>query len=116
MTNDTLALLAAASLVKGLVFGALFAWLFPPVNRYVARRMSRDAGPPQQVALGSRLYWGLAMLAGSGFALVDLMGGISDAAGLPEALRWIVCVLFGLSAWGATLINVALSKPQQSSG
>ena len=49
-------------------------------------------------------YFGLAVLAGSGFALIDLMGLVVEAAGLPELLQWAVAGLFAASACGTVLI------------
>jgi hypothetical protein len=111
MTTQALLTLTALSLLKGLFFGAFFAWLFPPFNRFVARKLSRDAGQLPQAGLGSRMYYGLAVLSGSGFALLDLVGQVSDATGLPGLLTWLVAALFALSAFGTVLINPP--KPHQ---
>ena len=114
MTLIALAPLIAASLFKGAVFGALFAWLFPPLNAFLLRRLGRDSGALQGVPFASRLYFGLAMLTGSAFALLDLIGLVSDAAGLPETLRLVVTVLFALSVFGTQLIASAARKQDKA--
>jgi hypothetical protein len=111
MTLATLTPLLVASLIKGAVFGALFAWLFPPLNTFLVRKMGRDPGALERVPFGSRLYFGMAVLSGSGFALLDLIGLVSEAAGLPETLRLVVTALFALSVFGALQIAAATRKP-----
>ena len=61
-------------------------------------------GPLAHVPFGSRLYWGLAVLSGAGFALLDLIDRVSEAAGLPGLLFWAVIGLFGLTACGTVLV------------
>jgi Mn2+/Fe2+ NRAMP family transporter len=116
MTTQALLPLIAFALLKGALFGILFAWMFPPLNRYLLARMGRDAGPLRQVAFGSRLYWGLAVLCGAGFALLDLVDRISEAAGLPGLLFWVVIALFGLTACGTVLIVSAMPRELQPAG
>lgn len=110
MTTQALTTLIAFSLSKGALFGILFAWMFPPLHRYLLARMGRDAGPLRQVAFGSRLYCGLAVLSGAGFALIDLIDRVSEAAGLPGLLLWTVIALFGLTACGTVLIISAMPR------
>ena len=114
MTTQALMTLIAFSLVKGAVFGILFAWLFPLLHRYLLARMGDDAGPLRQVGFGSRLYWGLAVLSGAGFALIDLIDRVSEAAGLPGLLLWTAIALFGLTACGTVLIVSAMPRQQQA--
>ena len=42
MTSQALMILVAFSLLKGVVFGALFAWMFPPMYRWLIRRMGGE--------------------------------------------------------------------------
>jgi hypothetical protein len=114
MTTQALITLFAFSVLKGAVFGTLFAWMFPLLHRRLLARMGRDAGPLRQVPFGSRLYWGLAVLSGAGFALIDLVDRVSEAAGLPGLLLWTVVGLFGLTACGTVLIVSAM--PREPSG
>ena len=112
MTTADLAPLIVAALVKGVVFGALFAWFFPRLNTYITRKMGRDPGPLRQVAFASPIYFAMAALSGSGFALIDLIGMVSDAAGLPELLRWTVVALFAASVAGTVVIGKVMpSQP-----
>ena len=113
MTTQTLIPLIAFAPLKGALFGVLFAWMFPLLHRYLLARIGRDAGPLRQVAFGSRLYWGLAVLSGAGFALLDLVDRVSEAAGLPGLLFWAVIALFGLTACGTVLIISAMPRDQQ---
>jgi hypothetical protein len=110
MTTHALLTLIAASSLKGAIFGALFGWLFPRANRMLARRLGRDAGTLRPAAFASRATFGLAVLSGSGFALIDLMGLVSDAAGLPELLRWAMAALFAACAFGTVLIISATPR------
>jgi hypothetical protein len=110
MTAQALMTLIAFSVLKGAVFGMLFAWMFPPLHRYLLARMGGDAGPLRRVAFGSRLYWGLAVLSGAGFALIDLIDRVSEAAGLPGLLFWTAIALFGLTACGTVLIVSAMPR------
>jgi hypothetical protein len=114
MTTEILMTLIAFSLLKGGIFGALFAWLFPPLYRYILARAGRDAGPLAHVPFGGRHYCGLAILSGAGFALVDLIDRVGETAGLPGLLRWAVIGLFGLSAFGTVLIQAAMPRPQSA--
>ena len=116
MTTNALMTLIAFSVLKGAAFGILFAWIFPPPHRYLLARMGHDAGPLRHVAFGSRLYWGLAVLSGAGFALLDLIDRISEAAGLPGLLFWVVIALFGLTACGTVLIVSAMPRELQPAG
>ena len=110
MTAHALMTLIAFSLLKGALFGILFAWMFPPLHRYLLARTGRDAGPLRQAGFGGRLYWGLAVLSGAGFALIDLVDRVSEAAGLPGLLFWAVIALFGLTACGTVLIVSAMPR------
>jgi len=110
MTTQALLFLIAFSLLKGVLFGMLFAWMFPPLHRYLLARMGRDVGPLRQVGFGSRLYWGLAVLSGAGFAMIDLIDRVSEAAALPGLLLWAVIGLFGLTACGTVLIVSAMPR------
>jgi hypothetical protein len=110
MTTQILMTLVAFSLLKGGIFGALFAWMFPPLYRYILARAGRDAGPLGRVPFGSRLYCGLAILAGAGFALIDLIDRVGETAGLPGLLRWAVIGLFGLTACGTVLVQSAMPR------
>jgi hypothetical protein len=112
MTTQILMTLIAFSLLKGGIFGALFAWMFPPLYRYILARAGRDAGPLGRVPFGSRLYCGLAILSGAGFALIDLIDRVGETAGLPGLLGWTVIGLFGLSAWGTVLVQSAMPRGQ----
>jgi hypothetical protein len=114
MTTETLMTLIAFSQLKGGVFGALFAWLFPPLYRYILGRAGRDAGPLGHVPFGGRLYCGLAILSGAGFGLIDLIDRVAETAGLPGLLRWAVIGLFGLSAFGTVLIQAAMPRAQNA--
>lgn len=113
MTTQALTTLIAFSLLKGALFGVLFAWMFPPLHCHLLARMGRDAGPLRQVAFGSRLFCGLAVLCGAGFALIDLIDRVSEAAGLPGLLFWAVIGLFVLTACGTVLIVAAMPRDQQ---
>ena len=110
MTAHALMTLMAFSVLKGALFGILFAWMFPPLHSYLLARMGRDAGPLRQVGFGGRLYWGLAVLSGAGFALIDLIDRVSEAAGLPGLLLWTAIALFGLTACGTVLIISAMPR------
>jgi|EndMetStandDraft_5_1072996.scaffolds.fasta_scaffold610255_1 hypothetical protein len=114
MTTEILMTLIAVSLLKGGVFGALFAWLFPPLYRFILARTGRDAGPLGHVPFGGRLYCGLAILAGAGFGLIDLIDRVAETTGLPGLLRWAVIGLFGLSAFGTVLIQAAMPRAQSA--
>jgi hypothetical protein len=114
MTTEILMTLIAFSLLKGGIFGALFAWLFPPLYRYILARAGRDAGPLAHVPFGGRLYGGLAILSGAGFALIDLIDRVGETAGLPGLLRWAMIGLFGLSAFGTVLIQAAMPRAQSA--
>jgi hypothetical protein len=118
MTTQALLALIAFALLKGALFGMLFAWMFPPLHRFLLARMGRDAGPLRQVAFASRLYWGLAVLSGAGFALLDLVDRVSEAAGLPGLLLWAMTGLFALTACGTVLIVSAMPRgePGQAAG
>ena len=113
MTTHALLILLAFALLKGVVFGALFAWMFPPMYRWLLGRMGGDAGPLAHVSVGSKLYCGLAVLSGAGFALRDLIDRVSEASGLPELLFWAVMALFGLSAYGTVLLVSAMPRQQK---
>ena len=41
MTSQALMILIAFSLLKGALFGAAFAWIFPPTHRYLLGRLGR---------------------------------------------------------------------------
>jgi hypothetical protein len=110
MTSQALMILIAVSLLKGALFGALFAWIFPPANRYMVRKMGAEASQPASV--GMQPYFGLAILSGSGFALLDLIDRVSEASGLPGLLFWAVMALFGLSAVGTVLLVLAMPRQQ----
>ena len=114
MTSQALMILVAFSLLKGVVFGALFAWMFPPMYRWLIRRMGGDAGPLAHVSVGSKLYCGLAVLSAAGFALLDLIDRVSETNGLPGLLFWAVMALFGLSAIGTVLLISAMPRQQQA--
>ena len=105
MTTQALLTLIVFSVLKGAAFGILFAWMFPPLHRYLIARMGHDAGSLRRIAFGSRPYWGLAMVSGAGFAQLDLVQRVSEAAGLPGLLLWAVIGLFGLTACGAVLVG-----------
>ena len=67
MTTQMLMTLIAFSLLKGTVFGALFAWMFPLPAQLLAGQGGRRCRPPEAgPAIGSRLYCGLAVLSGAG--------------------------------------------------
>ena len=111
MTTAALLTLIALSLLKGAIFGALFAWLFPLLNRAVARRTGQETGQMPPAGAGLRWHGGLALLSGSGFAMIDLVGAVSDSAGLPELLRWTIAALFAVSAFGTVLIAPPKPRP-----
>lgn len=111
MTNADLMQLVLAAILKGAAFGLFFSWAFPRFNTWLMRRMGRDPGPLQHVPFGGSLYFGMALLSGSGFALLDLIGAVSDSAGLPEMLRWVVMVLFGAVAAGGSITANATPRP-----
>ena len=113
MTSQALLILITFSLLKGALFGAAFAWIFPPTHRYLLGRLGQSAGPLASVAFGSRLYCGLAVLTAAGFALLDLIDHVSEASGLPGLLFWAVMALFGLSAVGTVLLVSAMPRQQQ---
>jgi len=113
MTSHALMILIAFSLLKGALFGAAFAWMFPPTQRYLLGRLGHSAGPLASVPFGSRLYCGLAILTAAGFALLDLIDRVSEASGLPGLLFWAVMALFGLSAVGTVLLISAIPRQQQ---
>ena len=113
MTSQALMILIAVSLLKGALFGAVFAWIFPPAHRYLLGRLGQSAGPLAHVAFGSRLYRGLAVLSAAGFALLDLIDRVSETNGLPGLLFWAVMALFGLSAVGTVLMISAMPRQQQ---
>jgi hypothetical protein len=114
MTTHALLILIAVSMLKGALFGAAFAWIFPPAHRYLLGRLGQSAGPLAHVAFGSRLYCGLAVLTAAGFALLDLIDRVSEASGLPGLLFWAVMALFGLSAVGTVLLITAMPRQQQA--
>lgn len=110
MTTQALMTLIAFSLLKGAMFGALFAWIFPPANRYATRKIGSDGGQSPNMTVGVRPYFGLAILSGAGFALLDLIDRVSEASGLPGLLFWTVMALFGLSAFGTVLLISAMPR------
>jgi hypothetical protein len=110
MTSHALMILIAVSLLKGALFGAAFAWIFPPTHRYLLGRLGQSAGPLARVPFGSRLYCGLAVLTAAGFALLDLIDRVSEASGLPGLLFWAVMALFGLSVIGTVLMISAMPR------
>jgi hypothetical protein len=110
MTSQALMILIAVSLLKGALFGAVFAWIFPPTHRFLLGRLGQSAGPLAHVPFGSRLYCGLAVLTAAGFALLDLIDRVSEANGLPGLLFWAVMVLFGLTAVGTVLMISAMQR------
>ena len=114
MTTQMLMTLMAFSLLKGAVFGALFAWMFPPLHSYLLAKAGGDAGPLKRVPIGSRLYCGLAVLSGAGFALIDLVDRVRETAELPRLLRWVVIALFGGTACGTVLIVSAMPREQKA--
>ncbi len=96
MTTQALLALIAFALLKGAPFGMLFAWIFPPLHCFFLGRMGHLAGPLRQVAFGSRLYWGLAVLAGTERTvrrLEDLRGRLGD-----EPDVWLAPFMAGRSA------------------
>ena len=113
MTSQALMILIAVSLLKGAMFGAAFAWIFPPTQRYLLGRLGQSAGPLAHVPFGGRLYCGLAVLTAAGFALLDLIDRVSEANGLPGLLFWAVMALFGLSAIGTVLLVSTMPREQQ---
>jgi hypothetical protein len=114
MTTQMLMTLIAFSLLKGTVFGALFAWMFPPLHSYLLAKAGGDAGPLKRVPIGSHLYCGLAVLSGAGFALIDLVDRVRETAELPRLLLWVVIALFGGTACGTVLIVSAMPREQKA--
>ena len=114
MTLQDLLPMIVISLVKGAIFGGLFAALFPRLHGWVLRRMGHSPEAMQRMTLTGRAGLGLAVLAGSGFAMVDLMGLVSEAAGLPELLQWAVTGLFAASAAGTVLIVSTIPVDQKA--
>ena len=114
MNSQALMILIAVSLLKGALFGDVFAWIFPPAHRYLLGRLGQSAGPLAHVPFGGRLYCGLAVLTAAGFALLDLIDRVSEASGLPGLLFWAVMALFGLSAVGTVLLISAVPREQKA--
>lgn len=100
-----LASLLTNSVIPGLVFGPLFAFLFPWLSRRLTRTPA-GAHPYDNLPTAARI--GIGLSAGGGFALLMLVDYLVRALSLPSSVYYLVLVLFGLVALGTAMMARSL--------